>query len=103
MSTLHRLFGITLVFAAASTAAAQGDSVRINLGERTPRPAGPRTLVGIVVDTTAVSLDSIDVYIASLKKRTTSDANGRFRFDDVKPGTYDVRRVESATTRRYIR
>lgn len=90
MRTLHRLFIVALVFTAMSRAAAQGDSVRVNLGDRAPRPAGPRTLVGIVVDTTSVALDSIDVYIASLKKRTISDANGRFRFDDVKPGTYDV-------------
>ncbi|MGE5730692.1 MAG: carboxypeptidase regulatory-like domain-containing protein [Gemmatimonas sp.] len=55
-----------------------------------PPPAGPRTLVGIVSDTSGNSIDSVEVFITSLKRRTMSAADGAFRFDDLKPGTYDV-------------
>jgi hypothetical protein len=66
-----------------STAGAQRSTVA-------PPPAGPRTLVGVVSDTLGSTIDSVDVFIASLKRHTMSGADGRFRFDDVKPGTYDV-------------
>jgi len=79
-----------LALAGSPLAAQQRDTLRVDLGDRAPRPAGPGTIVGIVVDTTSAPLDSIDVYIASLKKRTRTDGAGRFRFDDVKSGTYDV-------------
>jgi hypothetical protein len=56
----------------------------------TPRPAGPRTLVGVVNDTLGTPVDSAEIFIASLKRRVMSTPDGSFRLDDIKPGTYDV-------------
>jgi Carboxypeptidase regulatory-like domain len=53
-------------------------------------PATPRSVVGIVLDTSDVPIDSVEIRIASLQRRTFSDVNGLFRFDNVKPGSYDV-------------
>lgn len=53
-----------------------------------PQPAGPRTLIGVVTDTSGTPVDSVEVFIASLKRRAMSGPDGAFRFDDLKPGTY---------------
>ncbi len=52
--------------------------------------AGPRTIVGIVRDTLGNPVDSVDILAGSLKRHALTDASGTFRFDDVKPGTYDL-------------
>jgi hypothetical protein len=57
---------------------------------RAPAPAGPRTIVGVVTDTLGNPLDSADVLVASLKRRTLTGSDGTFRFDDVKPGGYEL-------------
>ncbi len=54
------------------------------------RPAGPRTITGIVTDTSGNFVDSADVSIASIKRRVSSATDGSFKFADVKPGTYEV-------------
>jgi hypothetical protein len=56
-----------------------------------PDPPGPRKIAGIVRDTSALPIDSVEVSIVSLQLRTFSTAAGNFRFEDVKPGTYEVR------------
>jgi hypothetical protein len=53
----------------------------------TPRPAGPRTLVGVDSDTLGTPVDSAEIFIASLKRRVMSAPDGSFRVDDIKPGT----------------
>jgi len=55
-----------------------------------PKPAGPKTLVGIVTDTIGNPVDSVELVISSLKRTTMSKADGTFRFDDVKSGPYQV-------------
>lgn len=50
----------------------------------------PRTLVGVVSDTAGAPIDSAEVIITSLKRRVVSTVDGRFRFDDIKPGAYEV-------------
>ena len=55
-----------------------------------PKPAGPKTLVGIVTDTIGNPLDSVELTISSLKRHAMSGADGTFRFDDIKPGPYQV-------------
>ena len=55
-----------------------------------PKPAGPKTLVGIVTDTLGNPVDSVELVISSLKRQTMSRSDGTFRFDDVKPGPYQV-------------
>src|SRR2546429_87291 len=83
MTREGRLVGMTRKILATIVALVTAASARA-------QNAGPRTIAGVVTDTAGIPLDSIDVSIASLRRRMTSDVNGRFRFDDVKPGTYDV-------------
>ncbi len=56
---------------------------------RTPT-APPRTVSGVVLDTGGIPIDSVDIRIASLQRRTFSDVNGIFRFEGVGPGSYEV-------------
>src|SRR5205823_1940420 len=53
-------------------------------------PAGAGTIVGVVMDNRRTPLDSVDVYIQAEKRKTTTDANGAFKFDKLKPGQYAV-------------
>jgi hypothetical protein len=55
-----------------------------------PQPAGPRTIVGIVRDTIGNPVDSVELLIASMKRHAMSGPDGAFRFDDVKPGSYQI-------------
>jgi hypothetical protein len=55
-----------------------------------PKPAGPKTLVGIVTDTIGNPVDSVELTISSLKRHALSGADGTFRFEDIKPGPYQV-------------
>jgi hypothetical protein len=55
-----------------------------------PKPAGPKTLVGIVTDTLGNPVDSVELVISSLKRQAMSKSDGTFRFDDIKPGPYQV-------------
>jgi hypothetical protein len=61
-----------------------------NLATALPAPAGPRTIVGVVTDTSGRAIDSVEVFVTSVKRRTTTNADGTFRFDDVKAGTYQL-------------
>jgi len=54
------------------------------------RPAGPGTIVGRVLTTSGMALDSADVRIVELKGHVAADAGGLFRFDSIKPGNYTV-------------
>jgi hypothetical protein len=55
-----------------------------------PKPAGPKTLVGIVTDTLGNPVDSVELVISSVKRHAMSASDGTFRFDDIKPGPYQV-------------
>jgi len=55
-----------------------------------PKPAGPNTLTGLVSDTLGNPIPDADVFINELRRRTRTLADGSFRFDSVKTGTYDV-------------
>lgn len=57
--------------------------------EATQRPPG-RTIVGIVTDSAGRVIDSAEVLVTRLRRSTAADTAGRFRFDDVKPGEYQV-------------
>ena len=56
-----------------------------------PDRPGPRKVAGVVRDTAAIALDSVEVSITSLQRRVFSRADGTFLFTDVAPGTYEVR------------
>lgn len=55
-----------------------------------PKPAGPKTLVGVVRDTVGNPIDSVELLIASVKRHSTTGPDGAFRFDDLKSGKYQV-------------
>jgi len=89
--------GVAAILAVVGTtigrgAGAQQPGGRPPVAEQTRAlPAPPRTIVGIVTDTGNVPIDSAEIRIASMQRRTFSDANGVFRLDGVKPGSYEVR------------
>ena len=81
-------------------AAASADAVRAQqpparlpavVVNATPEKPGPRKVGGIVVDTMAIPIDSVEVAIVSLQRRVYSRADGTFLFTDVAPGKYEVR------------
>ncbi len=76
------LFGVVALTVAAATARAQQPAA--------PKPAGPKTLVGIVTDTLGNPVDSVDLLIASVKRHALTRSDGTFRFDDLKPGPYQI-------------
>jgi hypothetical protein len=53
------------------------------------KPPG-RTIVGIITDSSDRAIDSAEVFIPALKRKTEADRTGAFRFRDVKPGKYAV-------------
>ena len=55
-----------------------------------PKPAGPGTLIGMVTDTLGLPLADVSVELASVKRRTRTNAEGSFRFDSLKPGPYEI-------------
>ncbi len=55
-----------------------------------PQPV-PNTLRGIVTDTLGVPLADALVLITELRRQVRTRPDGRFLFDSVKPGTYEVR------------
>lgn len=56
-----------------------------------PRPAGPRTLTGIVTDTLGTPIADVDVLVIKLQRRMRTRGDGTFKFDSIPPGTYDLR------------
>src|SRR5690242_16529370 len=80
--------GFVTLSALATLGAARASAQRA--AERSIKPAGPGTLVGVVADTLATPLDSAEVFIASLKLHATAEPNGTFRFDGIKPGSYEI-------------
>ena len=82
---LARRITLACLLVAATAASAQQPG-RAGAPPRT----GPRTIGGVVRDTLGNPIDSVDILVASLKRHALTDANGTFRFDDIKPGTYDL-------------
>jgi hypothetical protein len=78
---------------AASAAARAQDPVRLpGVVVKAPiEKPGPRALVGIARDTFATPIDSVEITLPDLKKRAITLGDGKFRFDQVAPGEYDVR------------
>lgn len=52
---------------------------------------GTRIVRGMVMDTSGMPIGGADVTIPTLRRRTTSRADGFFQFDSVPKGKYDVR------------
>jgi hypothetical protein len=80
----RRLCVVLAVLACAMTSnSAKGQTIA-------PKPAGPGTLIGMVTDTLGQPLADVSVELASVKRRTRTNADGGFRFDSLKAGTYEV-------------
>ena len=90
MPAVTRLVGPRIIrcgLAAAVTLLANAGDVSAQQPGTPPRVP---VLTGVVTDTAGVPIDSADVSIASLKRRTLSGSDGTFRFDSIKPGRYSV-------------
>ena len=55
-----------------------------------PQPV-PNTLRGIVTDTLGAPLADVLVLVTELRRQVRTQSDGRFLFDSVKAGTYEVR------------
>lgn len=62
----------------------------VNAQVNIPKPAGPRTVTGIVTDTMGIAMGNVDVIIATLRKITRTKEDGTFRLDSVPIGRYAV-------------
>ena len=56
-----------------------------------PDPPGPRKMTGVVRDTFAIPIDSVEISIVKLQRRAFTKTDGTFLFTDIKPGKYEVR------------
>ena len=81
---MRRVVVLGVALCLATTADAQRrDSVQI------PLP-GPRTLVGFVADQLDRPIAGAEVYITSQGLTTQTGPDGSFRFNDIKPGRYQI-------------
>jgi hypothetical protein len=71
---------LTLLAAMGSTAAAQ----------QAAPPTGA-VLAGIVVDTAGKPVDGVEITVPDLRARTFTRVDGTYRFENVPPGTYQMR------------
>jgi hypothetical protein len=56
-----------------------------------PDKPGARKMAGVVRDTVGFPIDAVEVTIAASHRRAISSGNGAFQFDNIAPGTYEVR------------
>ena len=56
-----------------------------------PDKPGARKLAGVVRDTIGFPVDGVEITIAASHRRAKSSGNGAFQFEDIAPGTYEVR------------
>lgn len=56
----------------------------------TPPPAGPNTVVGVVVDTADFPIADVTVMLRALGRQTRTLPDGTFRFDSVPAGTHEI-------------
>lgn len=52
------------------------------------RSGGPGTIVGIVVDTSGMPIENVDIVIPALSRGTRTDGDGTFRLAELDSGTY---------------
>jgi hypothetical protein len=89
--TLTRLAIVAVLCCATSVARAQvRDSTATRIRAFVPKVGEPGVLVGVVLDTASNGVDGAEIMISSLKRRVMATADGTFRFDQLKPGTYEV-------------
>ena len=56
-----------------------------------PDKPGARKMAGVVRDTTGFPVDGVEITIASSQRRAMTVGNGAFQFENLAPGTYEVR------------
>jgi hypothetical protein len=87
------LLAASLIFAAADGARAQQTPTRLPavVVNAVPDAPGARKIAGLVRDTIATPLESVEIAIPDLRQRAFSNQRGEFRFEGVAPGTYEAR------------
>ena len=56
-----------------------------------PDKPGARKIAGVVRDTTGFPIDGVEITIASSHRRAVTVGNGAFQFENIAPGSYEVR------------
>jgi hypothetical protein len=56
-----------------------------------PDKPGARKMAGVVRDTTGFPVDGVEITIASSHRRAVTAGNGAFQFENIAPGSYEVR------------
>lgn len=56
-----------------------------------PDKPGARKMAGVARDTVGFPIDGVEITIAASHRRTTTSVNGGFQFDNIAPGSYEVR------------
>lgn len=80
---LSLIFVFTLVFSAVA-------DEKDNMGDNTPKPL-TITVNGTVTDVnTGETLVGVEVKLEGTEKKTYTDFDGYFEFDEVLPGKYDI-------------
>lgn len=77
----------------AAAAHAQNPPTRLPAVVINARPdaPGPRKIAGTVRDTFAIPIDAAEISVPALQRRIFSQPDGSFRFENVSPGTYEIR------------
>jgi hypothetical protein len=92
MPITNRLLVTLVSIAVAGVARAQAP-VRLPGVQITATMEKPHAhaIIGVARDTAAVPIEGVEVSIVDLKRRVFAGADGKFRFDDIRPGEYSVR------------
>ena len=85
------LVAAALILAAVALPAQEPARLPAVVVKATPPLPGHDVLVGVVVDTFAVPIEGVEISIPGIRRRAVSDTAGRFRFDKIDGGTYEVR------------
>lgn len=93
MTHMRSVAALFLLIAMPVIEAQAQDPVRLPsvIIKEKPAPPGPKLLVGVVKDTSDWAVEGVEISIPDLKRIAFSNAEGRFRFENVPRGKYSMR------------